>query len=445
MKTEGNTQIAKQLKALKAQLGSMGIKGPHVTAFPALPAQKIEALEKKHDARLPDELKSYYGQVNGHVIDWYAPGTGAVGYSQVTELQTFLAGRTFAYRNGERQDDACYSKHLDVDQRRTLEQYWVFERTYADSFVLIPKEAGSGNVPLFLLEYPFLLTELDLTLSEYIDRLFAHKALLNWQQQYKKKDKDAELMESAERILALTQGPARGAPKAPAGAAEYRERVDDLVKRVRANRRLIVVDAGAYPPRLPPLNAFKKIEKTFGSRLPEAMERFYSQVNGLKLAWRTKPDVRPAASGSIDIPPLEVAFGGQHYLFTADWDDYVTYKTLWDDELAASGPERFSALKNKRVFDRHLGRNQVLMEVTERGVELFHYVDGGVSKLDATFEEVLELVLESGGVEHYPELFHTISPDDAFVRGLEESARLVNPGFRVPAGRPSGPRPESRE
>ena len=426
--------IKSQLKAMKVDLNRMHIKNSQATSYEALSIDMIRALEKKHKCLLPDEIRDYYLEVNGQYIFWSTPD-GIVAHSVVLDVKAFLTGRISAYYDGIiRVDAPFYSKYLDVNQKRLLDGYWVFERMYADNFVLIPKEAHSSDVSLFLLEYPFKLTRLDLSFSAYLEQLFANKALLNWQQQYKEKDKNDDLSANFERSVELTATLATKAqPPAKRSPFAYQERLNDLIKRVKSNPKLNLLQVDRYPP--PPVNAFQKIEKTFQRKLPNAMVDFYSQVNGFKLIWHTKPGVLPATFGKIDIMPLELAFGGEHYMLAIDWDEFATYKTLWDDTLKEAVPDDFLALKNKRVFDRHLGRNQVLIEITDEGVDFFYYVDGGVSKLKVKFDELMDMVFNTGGTEYYPELLGSGALDIQFLREMEEKVRIINPKFQIPIRR----------
>src|SRR5438094_482804 len=81
------------------------------------------------------------------------------------------------------------------------------------------------------------------------DALREHRARLNWQQRHKTANADPDLLASLERDT-------------PPESA-HRARLDDLVKRIKANKRLELVRLDRYP--LPPPNAFKKIAATFRS------------------------------------------------------------------------------------------------------------------------------------------------------------------------------------
>lgn len=418
-----------KLKSLEGDLVRAGVKHAQVVSNPPLSAKQLDALQKKHKQSLPDEVRAFYLATNGQTISWSTPDGGAIGRSSILNVQAFLASSG----SGGRAQVPYYSKVVGDAAKRELDRYWVFESMYADSFILLPTSAKSGEVPVFLLQYPDKLTRLDLSFPAYVEGIIENKAILNWQEPHKEKDQDPELIASFRSAVArIGAGEPAGSSRAAAPAG-HRRRVDDLVKKIKSTKGLSLVEVVTYP--APPLNALKKIEATFGRKLPASMIDFYSQVNGLKLIWRTKPGVTPAAAGLIDMPPLEQAFGGEHHASMVDWDETVTYGTLWDDELRKEKADDFLALKNKRVLDRHLGRQQVLMEVTGEGVELFYYVDGGVSKLAATFDEFVDLVLRTGGLEYYPELLRPTPPEEGFKRAFEAQARLLDPGFQSPAHR----------
>ena len=422
--------IKQWFPALKRELNKMGVRDAKITPFPALAPATLDALERKHELRLPQELRAYYSAVNGQHISWSLPGTSVMGWSIVSDLVSFLSGRVTGYVDGANRTDApFYSKYLDVESKRSLDDHFVFERTYADTFILIPRKTTDEPLSLFLFEYPHRLTRLNLSFSEYIDHLFSNRALLNWQQQYKASDRDPELLADLEAATQLIAGEKPPKPIAVQSVElSYQKRLDDLAKRIRANKRLELVRLDRYP--LPPRNAFKKIESTFRSPLPKAMLDFYSHLNGFRLVWQTKPVVTPAASGVLDLFPLERAFGGEHHMWTVDWDEFVTRGELWNDESKDICPADSLTLRNMRQFDRHLGRNQILMEVVNSGVDFFSYIDGGTSKLNAGFDEVLDMVFQTAGVEYYPELFG--QPDKKLLASLYEKIRLVNPEFRLP-------------
>jgi hypothetical protein len=358
--------------------------------------------------RLPDGLRAYYSEVNGQHISWTLPETDVMGWSTVSDLASFLSGRVTGYVDGASRTDApFYSKTLDPARQRALDEHFVFERVYADSFVLVPRASMADAPSLVLLEYPDRLTPLDLSFDAYLDALFENRAQLDWQQRYR----------TADAVVASPTLAARTSP--------YRERLDDLVARIKANKRLELVRLDRYP--LPPSNAFRKIAATFRSELPRAFVDFYSTVNGFRLLWRTRPGVTPQASGVLDFPPLERAFGGEHPRLTVDWDDFVTRGALWTDELAALRPDDHRALHDKRPLDRHTGRTQILMQVANGRIALFSYVDGGTSPLPASFEQALDMAFRTAGVEYYPELLG--QPTDPLRAELVEKIRLVDPDF----------------
>src|SRR5438132_381013 len=106
--------IKQRLAALKKALGVAGARDAQVTPFPALPEKAIAALERKHGVRLPDALRGYYSEVNGHHIAWSLPHTGVMGRSTVSPLASFLSRRVTGYVDGVSRTDApFYSKYLD--------------------------------------------------------------------------------------------------------------------------------------------------------------------------------------------------------------------------------------------------------------------------------------------------------------------------------------------
>ncbi len=227
-------------------------------------------------------------------------------------------------------------------------------------------------------------------------------------------------------------------PSAPPDTSDtstgrYRTRLQELVSRIQSNSRLSLLQFDEYPS--PPSGVFAKIARTFNCPLPADMVDFYSQVNGFKLIWRTQPEVVPTALGVIDILPVEQTFGGEHGRLTDVWDDRVTYGNLWTDELREAAPSDFEAVRNKRVFDRHLGRNQVLMELVDGTVRFFYYVDAAVMPLAIEFERLVDTVFATAGVEYYPEVLRTQAEesDAEFFRELQAKVRLVNGDFSLPA------------
>lgn len=426
-----------QYKELKAALKKLGAKDADVTPVPPLPRKKIEALEKKHKFALPAPLRDYYLKANGHFVSWSLPG-GEAGSSSVFDANTLFTNRTSAFYEGDyRQDVPYYSKRLGDDQKRLLEEdYLLFERAFIDTFVLVSKQESADDAALYLLEYPFELTRLDLTFEQYLEELFKHQARVGWQQQFKQGGGGGRppAKKSAAKKSAAKKSAAKKAAPGAAGVGSYRRRLDDLVKRLKASDKIVEVQLQTYP--APPAAVFRKIEATFDGEFPEDMANFYGELNGLKLVWRSRPEVTPAALGVIDIPPLEKAFGGHYYALAADWDDYVTYGALWDEELKEAFPDEFRAVNNKRVFDRHLVRNQVLLELSGGSVKFFYYVDRGVIELKADCEKLLGTLFETGGVEYYPELLRGrgARADKQFAAELAEKVRLFNPDFSPEVG-----------
>jgi hypothetical protein len=88
-------------------------------------------------------------------------------------------------------------------------------------------------------------------------------------------------------------------------------------------------------------------------------------------------------------------------------------------------------LKNKRTFDRHLTRNQVLMELVDRTINFFYYIDGGIAKLDIEFRSLVDTIFNTAGIEYYPELLYNQKRhiDGKFINALLEKIKSVNPDF----------------
>ena len=154
----------------------------------------------------------------------------------------------------------------------------------------------------------------------------------------------------------------------------------------------------------PPRQAFEKIAATFGHPLPEEMVRFYSDLNGLELSWSTAAMGVDGMVGRISILDVERAFGGEGARLRVDWDHHVAKGLLWNDELKASRPDDYAALRSKRVFDLHLGTHVVAVEPRPGGATFYEVIDGAAIRLDTTFERLLDTIFETAGAEYYPGL-----------------------------------------
>jgi len=173
--------------------------------------------------------------------------------------------------------------------------------------------------------------------------------------------------------------PARTQPL-PLDPTPYRERFDSMVEGLRENPLISVLEYQTNPPATDAELA--QAEAYLGQPLPEAMRRFYTQTNGLKLKWalNTAGEDR-SPHGNIDLLPIQNVF--------SDWQSVIYFDEEWDDgrfkpvhPLDFFVPEACAAL---------------YLDGSGNPTIHYHYCGEELATMDVGFAGYLELLLMSRG------------------------------------------------
>jgi len=161
-----------------------------------------------------------------------------------------------------------------------------------------------------------------------------------------------------------------------------------------------LLDFGIAPPASEKL--LQEIESKYNTSLDKTVRDFYTQCNGIKLAWRLATNELPGSSGddgiegSINILPITEVFGG----FTGNG---------WQNDLFTEGtPANQQTIKKQlRPFDYFYQEDSACTCFFQKGKTLekqlyLHSIDYGVHNIGIDLDTCLELLLLTGGFQSWP-------------------------------------------
>jgi hypothetical protein len=259
-----------------------------------------------------------------------------------------------------------------------------------------------------------------LTFTEYLDKLLENRALYNWQEQFMQEPNTTKRTLFENDCYVLEKRPAENLPLPE---NYYQHRLASLLSQLKGSSAIKTIKLEQHA-RVRP-EELERAERSMGRKLPTGLVQFYSELNGFKLSWQGDDFI-----GLLDIPDLATVFGGINNHDTIYWDYYATYELLWNEEIKLNRPDYFEAIKEKRVFDRHLRRNQLVMEIDGANTQFFFWNDYGMTQMRGNVETVLDLVFQTGGVEYYPQLLSK-TRDKPLEDMIVERVRLFNPEFSL--------------
>lgn len=166
----------------------------------------------------------------------------------------------------------------------------------------------------------------------------------------------------------------------PLEAAPYLERFEKMVEDLRQNPKIEVLEYQANPPATD--DELAAAEAYLGQPLPEAMRRFYTQANGLKLQWAlTSAGEDRSPHGNIELLPIQNVL--------SDWQGVIYFDEEWDDgkykpvhPLDFFVPEACAAL---------------YLDGSGNPTVQYHYCGEDLQTMDVDFAGYLELLLKSRG------------------------------------------------
>lgn len=161
-------------------------------------------------------------------------------------------------------------------------------------------------------------------------------------------------------------------------------RFREMVAELAGNSQLKVVHFKILPPARPA--EIKAAQKLAGGSLPEAMEAFYSEMNGFRLRWSRAQDPNDPESkndrGAVDILPLQEVL--------EDWKDSIWFEF--------EGGERYKPVKPLDFFVEEACSALVLNDGT--GIKpaiYYHYLGEFLCDTGYSFGEYIERLLTARG------------------------------------------------
>jgi len=425
-------EVAAKFTTLKKEIGKIkSLEDVRVKTRPAYTDKQLAQLEKQFNFIFPESLKAYYQSTNGHRISWkkHLPNQTLIGQSTGLSLPAAINGKVTSYYKGElRTDVYFYPTHLDAAQKETLQQFWLFEQLYLDQFVLIAKENWHDQIELYLYEPPYSIKRIELSFAEYLQNLFDNKAQINWQQQFISQDARNEKLVAQYKLEAK----ALAAPLpvvVETNPSGYPAQLEKLLAQLKGNKTIEGIKITKSPAPHP--SVIEKIERELGTTFPSELLDFYTTLNGFRLYWKSKLPDGKAFFGIINIPPLEVAFGGKKAEETLVWDEYATYGILWADDTPIEQPTVYQSILNKRIFDQHLTSTQLLMSIEDGKVQFYSWVDQQLQPLAISFQTLMGFIFATGGLENYPFFLTKYEEVATFKAGFVEKVRTFNLSFSM--------------
>jgi len=178
------------------------------------------------------------------------------------------------------------------------------------------------------------------------------------------------------------------------------DKFNSMVDIIQNHPHIDLLDFGIEPP--PGKKLLNDIASKYQASPDKTVQDFYSQCNGVKLAWRLATNELPGSSaddvieGSINILPIAEVFGG---FGGKGWQN-----DLWSDGTPAS---KQAIKKQLRPFDYFYQEDSACTCFFEKDNTLekqlyLHSIDYGVHRLGIDLDTYLELLLLTGGFHSWP-------------------------------------------
>jgi len=179
-------------------------------------------------------------------------------------------------------------------------------------------------------------------------------------------------------------------------AKGYKLRLERMISDLEAHPRIELERAEIHSPAS--LVDITKATRLAGGGLPEGVEAFYRELNGLQLAWRhTFDEIREGDQtdcGYVNLLPVERIFG--------DWKGVI-----WFDSFP--GGERFRAVKPFDLFQPETCACFLQsVDAAPGDFVSFHYLGESLIETSYTFTEYVERLIVSRGFWGW---IHTLSTE----------------------------------
>lgn len=383
-------QIKDQGKLFKSVLSKF--KNDGFSVRPMKDSKPIKKLEKRMGMKLPPEVIELYSSSKSFRIGWE-------GLFEDYKIRGHCTLRIFSILDSL---DLGHDQFLDLsgieDSTVNTEKLFILDSIdHLGNYVLI--HLGEDTPQLFLFTHGSQFHRLNLSVTEYIEKLIMYLGMSYWQQFYLEKPGlisefylfDPRYLKALEALLpaeeySFVSEKFQDLPAPQILELPEESIVETLTQRVKSLKENYKVRGGKVKPQKNvDASTLIKASETLGRALPPGFVQLYAQTNGLELEWS-----KGTAGGSIILPPLEEMFASEHHWRFRDWSDPEIFKDiLWfgeEDDL-----EIFKQLKPLEQFNG--SSDFVGFLVNENGdIELYYsYGRNDILKLPIGLDKYLEL------------------------------------------------------
>ncbi|MGK7894885.1 MAG: hypothetical protein AB4372_15025 [Xenococcus sp. (in: cyanobacteria)] len=431
------------IRDLKNKLRSLpGIKVAKGRPFPKSSEKEILEFGKFIKKNTPSSIQNVYSKIGGITFRLEF---------QKNDYDSFVYGESFilgpdslisgprlrtpsAAKKGERLKGYCWDDGDDTDLAKKMEEE-IFILDYIDSisntYTVFKLDTETSEPRLFSFKYPHHLFPLTLSFEDYFEKTLEYRCIFCWQDYFIDKSKlnkealDYLEQERPDRFLKdiLEIHPGVDLSKLPNQPENNDYSFSLLAKEKNYNQRfreqfqslkLFLEDRNGtfeLEENRHPLTilTIRKIEYILGERLPDDILAFYSQLNGFSLNWSLPYDENGTYQDSFPMADfklfgLEHVFGGLEPWNNRVWHNrmfkgLVTFEEVMDEEELAF------AEQCKLIYTSEQDKVVMRLSADIEEPELYLMDRANFIKLQLTFAEFIECLIENLGITHWPWFF----------------------------------------
>lgn len=327
-----------------------------------------------------------------------------------------------------------------------------------DTYTLLKFVEGKDEPELYLNTYPHHLYPLSIGFSEYIELTIAFRGLHLWQSYFIKPEagplhppvpdrffRNVKLLfpdVDLSRFPEVKQEEPDYSFAILAAQKNYAGRLNHMVDELQTRLEGVGKVTFESNPGVS-LMGIRKAMAVIGQDLPDSFLAFYRSMNGFELEWKLDGDEYTYAR--FQMPPLQDVFGGLRGEYNRDWNSRFLEGIIDFDILSEKEVEfckRLRLIYSAEYNDTFIHLDRLDGKSSEP--QLYVSDEGFFIPLTINFEEFLELLMETRGLEYWQRFltkeenysdreFATIPPLHSRMEKIFPKANLSR--FRQPSGK----------
>lgn len=387
----------------------------------------IERLELAIGGTLPETFKDFFHKIGAFTILWRYrhPDNSNIrifGDCTLYEIAYMLKNPdpNVNLNKSPKYEHLLWNEGDDESIIMKLQSLYILDRLSFDNYVLFGFSKDYAIVEIFLYTRPNSLSKMTLSFEEYIQNQLKYNGIYLWQQYFLEDlqicplipDNFFKNISLAFPKIGISQVPDQAGRQAydltiqiEESKKDYLNRFQNTIQKLEENNKIVNLETtlNVSSPGTHPAD-FYRAYLALGHAVPTDVVAFFQEVNNVSFSWHSA--LGDGLEAEFVIPVFEE-------LFVEDDGKYTWVNRRKWDYTAAQYFEKFGHLtseelevyKEYRILYRE-ERNVTLIKMNKDGTtELALAIDYDFYKLQLTFEDFIEALLEFRGVKNWQYLF----------------------------------------